>query len=178
MHFSNVLLLYWQDGLEEQFIELLHLGIGQALSRRPLDLDYLQFVCNNALILFQSCADQVEIDNYIVKQLNYILKKIQAVFDKNVTVAHVDTAVGPKGRPRLLIQREQLHHLLECQITVPYISQLLGLSIRMVFHRMEEYGLSVTGYYSTMSDSELDNLVRAIKTQMPNGKGFRIQSIV
>lgn len=91
MHFSNVLLLYWQDGFEEQLIERLHLGIGQALSRRPLDLDYLQFVCNNALILFQSFADQVEIDNYIVQQLNYILEKIQGVFDENVTAAHVDS---------------------------------------------------------------------------------------
>lgn len=97
MHFSNVLLLYWQDGLEEQLIERLHLGIGQALSRRPLDLDYLQFVCNNTLILFQSFADQVEIDNYIVQQLNYTLEKIQAVFDKNVTAAHVDSC-GAEGK--------------------------------------------------------------------------------
>lgn len=99
MHFSNVLLLYWQDGLEEQLIERLHLGIGQALSRRPLDLDYLQFVCNNALILFQSFADQVEIDNYIVQQLNYILEKIQAIFEKNVTAAHVDMAEGKTQTP-------------------------------------------------------------------------------
>lgn len=99
MHFSNVLLLYWQDGLEEQLSERLHLGIGQALSRRPLDLDYLQFVCNNALILFQSFADQVEIDNYIVQQLNYILEKIQAVFGKNVTAAHVDMAEGKTQTP-------------------------------------------------------------------------------
>ncbi|KAL2099398.1 hypothetical protein ACEWY4_005878 [Coilia grayii] len=37
---------------------------------------------------------------------------------------------------------------------------------------MEEYRLSVSGYYSTMTDSELDNQVRAIKTQMPNA-GYR-----
>ncbi len=115
MHISNGILLYLQDGLilEDQLLERLQLGLQQALSRWPLDLDYLQFVYNSALILFQSFADQLEIDNYIVQQLNYILERIQTVFDNNLTVAHVDTAVGPKGRPRLLIQREQLHHLLE-----------------------------------------------------------------
>lgn len=71
-----------------------------------------------------------------------------------------------------LIQREQLHHLLESQFRVPCIAQLLGVSIRTVFRRMEECGLSVTGYYGTMTDSELDNLVRAIKIQMPNA-GYR-----
>ncbi len=52
------------------------------------------------------------------------------------------------------------------------MSQLLGVSVRTVFRRMEEYGLSVSGYYSTMTDSELDNQVRAIKAQMPNA-GYR-----
>ena len=37
---------------------------------------------------------------------------------------------------------------------------------------MAEYGLSVRGFYSTMTDAELDNMVRAIKTQMPNA-GYR-----
>ena len=135
-------------------------------------MDYLQFVCHNALILFQSFADQFELDNYVVQQLSYIVEQTQTILDNTPTVAHVERYKGLMGRPKIHIQRDQLHHLLESQFTAPSISQMLGVSVRTVFRRMQEYGLSVSACYSTMSDHELDNLVRAIKSQMPNA-GYR-----
>ncbi|CAL8234262.1 unnamed protein product [Arctogadus glacialis] len=72
----------------------------------------------------------------------------------------------------MIIQKDQLQHLLDSQFSVPCIAQLLGVSPRTIFRRMAEYGLSVRGFYSTMTDAELDNMVRAIKTQMANA-GYR-----
>ncbi|CAL8387481.1 unnamed protein product [Boreogadus saida] len=72
----------------------------------------------------------------------------------------------------MIIQKDQLQHLLDSQFSVPCIAQLLGVSPITIFRRMAEYGLSVRGFYSTMTDAELDNMVRAIKTQMPNA-GYR-----
>lgn len=38
---------------------------------------------------------------------------------------------------------------------------------------MQEFGLSVRGSYSTVTDQELDNMISAIKSQMPNA-GYRM----
>lgn len=115
----------------------------QALSRQPVDLDFLEFVCNNELNLIQSFADQIHIGTDILQQLNHLLELVQAAVENNPAVSHLDTAVGLRGGPRLIIQRDQLHYLLEAQFSGPCIAQLLGVSQRTRFCRMEEYGLSV-----------------------------------
>ncbi|ROJ64366.1 hypothetical protein DPX16_0818 [Anabarilius grahami] len=155
-----------------ELLERLRSRVQQALSRQPVDLDFLEFVCNNELILIQSFADQIHIGTDILQQLNHLLELVQAAVENNPAVSHLDTAVGLRGGPRLIIQRDQLHYLLQAQFSVPCIAQLLGVSQRNIFRRTEEYGLSVTGCYSIMTDSELDNMVRAIKTQVPNA-GYR-----
>lgn len=91
----------------------------QALSRQPVDLDFLEFVCNNELILIQSFADRIHIGTDILQQLNHLLELVQAAVENNPAVSHLDTAVGLRGGPRLIIQRDQSHYLLEAQFSVP-----------------------------------------------------------
>lgn len=69
------------------------------------------------------------------------------------------------GRPRYDVPEDQLQFLLESKFTVPQISSLLGVSIRTVRRRMEQYNLSVRSFYSSMSDQELDAIVRSIQTR-------------
>lgn len=44
---------------------------------------------------------------------------------------------------------------------------MIGASIRTIRRRMTEYGLSIRSQYSTLTDSELDQLVISIQDQFP-----------
>lgn len=72
------------------------------------------------------------------------------------------------GRPRFNIAQEQLEYLLELRFTCPEIARLLGVSLRTIRRRMEEFGIAVRNRYSSMSDMELDEEVTAIKHHYPN----------
>ena len=75
---------------------------------------------------------------------------------------------GSVGRPRFQISKEQLQYLLEANFTVPQMAQMIGVSVRTVHRRMDEYGLSVQGQYADITDSELDTLVADIHEDFPN----------
>lgn len=85
----------------------------------------------------------------------------------------VGSGAGMTGRPRFEIEREELAEMLLTNLSVPCIANLLGVSVRTVFRRMREFGLSVSELYSSISDDELDNLVTAIKNDMPTA-GYRL----
>lgn len=76
----------------------------------------------------------------------------------------VSEIAGPTGRPKLIVSEQHLRHLIELGLTVPCISKLLGMSTRTVERRMHEFGITVRGTYSHLTDEELDNLVVTIKT--------------
>ena len=74
---------------------------------------------------------------------------------------------GP-GIPRYDIPQNQLLHLVGNGFTCPQISQMLGVSLRTIHRRMDEYGINSTGTYSTLNDSELDTLIQEIQILFPN----------
>ncbi|KAI7808213.1 hypothetical protein IRJ41_025651 [Triplophysa rosa] len=80
--------------------------------------------------------------------------------------------LGP-GCPKIVIEREKLKHLLDTHLPVSCIARCLGVSTRTIHRRMKEYDLSVRETYSTITDTELDNVISAIKSQMPNA-GYRM----
>jgi len=77
------------------------------------------------------------------------------------------TTSGP-GRPKFEITQEQLEHLLQLGFNCHKIAACLGVSLRTICRRMTDYGLSVSGLYSTMSDSDLGETVKTIKIEFPN----------
>lgn len=78
-----------------------------------------------------------------------------------------------KGRPRYEISQQQLEHLLDIGFSCPKISGLLGVSLRTVRNRMATFGLSVRGLYTSISDSDLDKVVKQVKFSYPN-YGYRM----
>jgi hypothetical protein len=80
------------------------------------------------------------------------------------TAASVESG-GSVGRPSYDIPEGQLQYLLQCKFTVPQISMILNVSVRTVRRRMEAYDLSVRSLYSTLSDDDLDAVVRRIQQQ-------------
>jgi hypothetical protein len=93
---------------------------------------------------------------------------------------------GSPGRPKFNISHEQLEFLLERRFTTVQMSRLLGVSVRTIERRMAEFGLSVRGTYTIISDERLDTTTLEILTSFPNigykrmtghlrSRGMRIQ---
>ena len=74
---------------------------------------------------------------------------------------------GSMGRPRFVINREQLSMLLEHRFSVPQIADMFGVSISTVRRRMTTYGLSVGATYTCLNDDEVDTLVGEIQHLFP-----------
>ena len=57
--------------------------------------------------------------------------------------------------------------LIEHRFSVPQIAEMFGVSISTVRRRMTEYGLSISATYSSITDEELDALVKYIQIMFP-----------
>ena len=91
----------------------------------------------------------------------------------NVALCQQVYTAGGRGRPKFVIPEELLEQLLDMHFTCQTIATLLGVSLRTVRRRMEEYGLSVRSCYSIISDEDLDELVMQLKCNYPSS-GYRV----
>ena len=73
---------------------------------------------------------------------------------------------GGVGRPQYDVP-EQTLEMLENRFTVPQVSSIMGVSVSTIRRQMSALGLSVRGYYSSLSDSELDEIVGSIQWRYP-----------
>ncbi|XP_030578869.1 uncharacterized protein LOC115775474 [Archocentrus centrarchus] len=73
----------------------------------------------------------------------------------------------------MVVSSDCLRHLLELNLSVPYITKLLGVSRSTLYRRMRECDLSVRTLYSTMTDEDLDQCVREIISKQPHS-GYRM----
>lgn len=165
-----------EDALSVNSIEVLEI---------QLELVYRELVCLEALgDLSVSQVVALELCGHALEEFRSLADSIgqhtgiSPEYELSLTVS--------AGRPRYDVPQEQLQFLLESKFSVPQISSLLGISIRTVCRRMEQYGLSIRSFYSSLSDQELDAIVRSIQTQFGlcgnrqmNGhllaKGIRVQ---
>ena len=94
--------------------------------------------------------------------------------------------VRGRGRPRLIVTREQLESLIEATFTTPQIAHMLGVSVSTLRRRMDLYNLCIRATYAAISDHELDQLISEISRLFPMcgskqmaghllARGFRIQ---
>jgi hypothetical protein len=90
--------------------------------------------------------------------------------DQRRAVSFTATTIG---RPRFDIEQDQLEYLLDLRFTCSHIATLLGVSLRTIRRRMEEFGISVRDRYSAIADAELDEEIREIKRYYPNA-GIKI----
>ena len=67
---------------------------------------------------------------------------------------------GSVGRPSYHIPYHQLDSLISMHLSVPQIARIVGVSVSTVRRRMSEYNLSIGSTYSTISDADLDAIVR------------------
>jgi hypothetical protein len=67
------------------------------------------------------------------------------------------------GRPKFEISRDQLQYLIEHNFTAVQISNMPGISLRIIRRRMHEQGLNTSQPFFELADEELDRVVVEIK---------------
>ena len=151
-----------------------------------LELVYRDLACLDALReLSGSQVDALELCGYALDEIRSLTVTGHNGMNPHGMNPHYEL-IASAGRPRYDIPSEQVRFLLETKFTVPQISSLLGVSIRTIRRRMEEYSLSVRSFYSSLSDQELDDIVRSIQNQFGlcgnrqmsghlSAKGIRVQ---
>ncbi|XP_067249285.1 uncharacterized protein [Chanodichthys erythropterus] len=133
----------------------------------------MEFVCRQQLYLLQALSRHVEIPHEIIQALQEVFELVKQPPYSTAPHAVVDSSDGLRGRPRFGIEREELAEMLQTNLPVHYIANMMGVSTRTIFRRMNDFGLSISELYSCMTDEELDNVVRAIKDDMP-AAGYRM----
>ena len=141
----------------------------------PSSLDAVIFHVNQLYRLLLVYCD----DDHVLEDVGRSIALLAEIEDRMEELGHVGYVPNlilsqtRRGRPKFDIHKEQLQHLLQLHFTCPKIAALLGVSLRTVRRRMTEYGLSVSGLYSDISNCELDRLVDEIRGSFPNC-GYRM----
>ncbi len=152
--------------------------IGSIINRQPIDFEYLNFICCQELQILRAGSAYIDIPQCVVDALeqlsevisNYLSQSIVPPLLDNVAVAEWS---GSVGHPRLNIQKETLQDLLSMHLPLASLAEVHGISRSTLHRRMKEESLSVRSSYSDISDHELDQKFRSIKTRMPHA-GYRL----
>uniref|UniRef100_A0A3B3BMS2 Integrase core domain-containing protein n=1 Tax=Oryzias melastigma TaxID=30732 RepID=A0A3B3BMS2_ORYME len=142
-----------------------------AISRSPLDFDFLEFTCRQELYLLEALSRHVNVPEPILQAFQHLFRLVMS--HSNCTDGTVATIAGETGRPRYDIDQEILEELLDVNLPVSCIAKLLGVSRSTINRRMREFGVSARQTYSTLTDEELDDAVIRIKNEMPSS-GYRM----
>ena len=140
----------------------------------PLDVDFLEFTCTQELVFLNAVSSQVAVCPAILDALTQLHSLLNIEKEKSKQhIAVVQFEEGPAGRQRMAISPDYLCNLLELNLSVPCVAKLMGISRSTVYRRMAEYDLSIKALYSTLTDEELDQCVREIKSRQPHS-GYRM----
>ena len=144
--------------------------------KSPTSLDSLLFCTNELYRLLMATSGEQNQDLEEVGRGIGLLNEIEErTGEPDITgyTANPTPSYQSRGRPKFDIHKEQIEHLLNLNFTCPKIADLLGVSLRTIRRRMDEYGLSVSHFYSSISDHELLRVMKDIYSSFPNC-GYRM----
>lgn len=129
------------------------------------------------------CSLLIRLGGNFEAQLLRTLQEVQrmvAILDNDIyytdryesagQVTKIET--GFKGRPSFDISKDHLEFFLEMGFKATDIAKMLAVSPKTVHRRLKQFGLSMEGVYSNISDSSLDSLIGDILNEFPNS-GYR-----
>lgn len=171
---SFLLIFLSQELLLDHILGRLYSRLEHIVGQMPLDLDYLEFICTQELVFLNAMSRQVAVSLPVLDAMRELHRLINVEKEKSKQyIKTVQFEQGPVGRPRMVISPEYIHSLLELNLSIPCIAALLGVSRRTMHRRMAESDFSVRELYSTLTDEELDQCVRDIKSRQPHS-GYRM----
>lgn len=142
--------------------------LSDALQRQLLDPDYLEFVCTQEIVFLDIDSQHTLVPLEVTHKLVQLIRQLHALNEERQT-----TVVQGRGCPRILVSNEGPAHLLESVLPGTTVPDLLGISRSTLYRRMDDYNISIRGFYSQCTYEELDDLVFQIKQKMPHA-GYRL----
>ncbi len=129
----------------------------------------MQFICSHELNFITSIHNQITFPHQVLNELSNLKNTVESQIENNsAPITALEVQFGAKGPPKFLISREHLQSLVSMQLSIPCISQLLGVSTRTINRRLNKYGISIRDTYTKITDEELDNLVSSVKAESPH----------
>lgn len=158
--------------LLHNLLDRLYIRISNCLDRAPLDMDYLEFICSQELVVLSALSNQLQIPQAVYDALTEVhrLVSVQNVKEKCITVS---LERGNSGCPRVIVSKEYVNELLNMGLSVKCIANFVGVSRWTLQRRMNDWGFSVRGLYSNLTDDELDVLISDIHNSNPHA-GYRM----
>lgn len=92
----------------------------------------------------------------------FIPSIVRDALEMEVDARRVTELTTRRGRPSLVIAENHLQFYLQHNFKVQDIAVMFGCSKRTIERRMTEYGLSARGRYSTISDTNLCEMIQQI----------------
>lgn len=152
-------------------LERLKSRITEVLNQTHINLDYFQYVVNQEAFIMTAASSTMHIPHEIVSCLLSLQSQIHSAVYEDRPCAFI--RIGGRGRPKFIFSEELISRLINIPLPVSCIANMLGVSQSTIFRRMRELGLSTRSTYSSLTDCELDNAIRAIKTRIPKA-GYRM----
>lgn len=139
--------------------------------------DYVLFRLEQISRHLVRLADNMQVFDTVRPSLATVTRMLSEV-ERNWYHSSPAVANQPRtvGRPRFEIPREQLQYLADYEINLPDMSRALGVSESTIKRRMREYNISITDRTTTISDDDLDNMVRSFHRDFPDAGYRRVQS--
>ncbi|CAG5910952.1 unnamed protein product, partial [Menidia menidia] len=145
------------DMVRREIISRLIIKLESALSRTPLDLDFLQFACRQELYLWEALSRHVNVPPDIVQALREFLQLVMdRIENAEVTNNTVETVAGEMGRPRYNLEKQKLVELLEINLSVDCIAKLLCVLAITVNRRIQEYNIVLFGAVDGYSRKDIE----------------------
>nr|XP_020442261.1 uncharacterized protein LOC109951872 [Monopterus albus] len=144
-----------------------------ALEQSSVDLDYLEYVCNQEYILLDTASRIFEIPSPITEGLIQLGRCVTAAIEEKQGSILFRLLQGERGSPKFEFSADFLTYLFEILLPVKCVANLLSVSESTIFRRMKDHGISTETSYSSMSDQELDDKIADLKARAPHA-GYRV----
>ena len=123
-------------------------------------------------LLIRYTSDERNDGAIILNRVINILRQVKDMLccqDSNGSTSYQAGKIftGMHEGPKFNIQREHLEFLVEQGFNNPIIAGILGVSLKTIERRQQEYGIRQRSTYSTISNQDLDNIIDNILVDFP-----------
>lgn len=142
-------------------------------------LDYIQTEAERLLRVCLMLSTNLPLFNQLLPSIQVFAQTIAGIANQleargGISGYHPGfCSFSGRGRPSINLTREMLEYFINNGFTAPQMASILHVSLSTIRRRMLIYGLSINSLYSSISDTELDRLVRGIQEHYPNC-GYRM----
>ena len=98
----------------------------------------------------------------------WMLAVIDQENDESSICSPTEVKSGFRGRPKFDISCEQLEYFLDNGFKATEIAKMLCVSVKTVYRRLEENGLSMRDTYAVLTEQELDEIIKNVLVEFPN----------